>query len=405
MGNADFSIVSISAWERFTIRFLSVWIGLWVLCKRFFKWIWYPSSLTSLPRDNPPSCLVDSSLGHHKYVKLKGTKFHYLEAGSRDQPLILLLHGFPDCWLSWRYQIPVLSTYFRVIALDLKGFGDTEKPMWRRSYRIQLILEELKQFISVLGVSHCSIIGHDLGALIGWFLVHQSPDLVDRFVSVSCSHPNVYWKTFTSQSIFNFNWVSFVQLPYLPETDALNDDLKLVSDVHKHLQQKDAKDEYLEAYKYSFSRKEDWVGPINYYRTLPFVRISERSEQIRVTTLLVQGDKDYSISLEGVVKSTEYCERFVLKMIEGAAHFPHQENPDMFNREILKFLKIGSSTRLFERTQSKGIMDRMFGAVSSTVKYGNSVFDTVHKRTKNGMVGSIPAIGMSLAQDSALVRN
>ncbi|KAF2886422.1 hypothetical protein ILUMI_19751 [Ignelater luminosus] len=342
---------------------------------------------------------------YRKEIDFRGTKFHYVEAGSRDQPVILLLHGFPDCWLSWRYQIPILSTYFRVIAIDLKGFGDSEKPMWHRSYRIELILEELRQFISVLGVSYCSIIGHDLGALIGWFFVHQSPELVDRFVAVSCSHPNVYWKTFTSQSLFNYNWVCFVQLPYLPETDALNDDLKIISDAHKHLQQKDAKDEYLEAYKYSFSRKEDWVGPINYYRTLPFVRICEKSEQTRVTTLLVQGDKDYSISLEGVVKSTEYCEKFALKMIEGAAHFPHQENPDMFNREILKFLKIGSSTGMFERSQSKSIMDRMFGAVSSTVNFGNSMFDTVHKRTKNGVVSSIPAIGLSLAQETSLVRN
>lgn len=272
--------------------------------------------------------------------------------------------------------------------------------MWRSSYRIHIILEELKQLISALGVTQCSIIGHDLGALIGWYLIHDSPDLVYRFISVSCPHPNVYWKSITSQNVFNSNWMSFVQLPYLPETEAMNDDLKLINDCYKHLQQKGVNENYLEAYKYCFSRKEDWVGPMNYFRNLPFVRVCGQSEQVRVRTLLIQGEKDGSVSLEGVVKSTEYCEKFVLKMIEGAAHFPHQENPDTFNKEILKFLKVYSSTKIFERSPSKGIMDRMFGAVSSTVnRYGNSVFDTVQKRAKNGVVSSIPAIGISLAQD------
>lgn len=105
-----------------------------------------------------------------------------MESGSKNQPLILLLHGFPDCWLTWRHQIPILSQHFRVVALDLKGFGDSDKPVWRRNYRADLILEELNQLIHALGVSSCTIIGHDLGALLGWYLVHYNPHVVDRLV-------------------------------------------------------------------------------------------------------------------------------------------------------------------------------------------------------------------------------
>lgn len=98
----------------------------------------------------------------------QGVKFHYVEAGNKNQPLILLLHGFPDCWLGWRYQLPVLSAHFRVVALDLKGFGDSDKPPRRTSYRVDVILDEIKQLLACLGVSSCTIIGHDLGALLGW---------------------------------------------------------------------------------------------------------------------------------------------------------------------------------------------------------------------------------------------
>lgn len=320
---------------------------------------------------------------------------HYVESGSKQQPLILLLHGFPDCWLSWRYQIPILSTHFRVVALDLKGFGDSDKPTWSRNYKITTILEELKQFILSLGVKNCTIIGHDLGALIGWYMVHKYPEYVDKFVAVSCPHPNVYFKSISSQSIFNSNWINFAQLPHLPEMDALNDDLKVITQCHQHLQQKDNKDNYLEAYKYAFSRSEDWNGPINYYRNLPFYKISENSEPVTVSSLLITGNKDQFIKLESVVKSTDFVEKFYVKIIDGTAHFPHQENPDMFNRNILKFLRVKSlSERTLDRPQSKGLMDRMLGAVSNTVKYGNSVIDSVQKRT-NGVVSSIPNINLN----------
>lgn len=376
MDGRNYCIVSISIWDTLKIHFLSCVYGLWLLAKRFIKHLWNRGKGT-LPtpsfRDNPPLCLVDSSLGQHKYVKLKNTKLHYVEAGERDRPVILLLHGFPDFWIGWRYQIPILSQDFRVIALDLKGFGDSDKPEWRSSYRIDIILDELLQLISTLGVTSCTIVGHDLGALIGWYFSYQNPNKVDKFFAVSCPHPNVYWCTSSDQ------WLNCVQLPYLPEIDALKQDVKIITEYHKNLHQ-----DFLEAYKYSFSRKEDWTGPINYYRNLPFNKISDE-EPLPVHTVLITGGKDSLISLEGVVKSTEYCDKTHVKLVEGAGHFPHQENPQVFNSVLLKYLRKKSSQ---EKT-SKRLMDRMFGAVSS---YGTSVLDSVQKRN---VIPSIPLLNQT----------
>lgn len=303
---------------------------------------------------------------------------------------MLLLHGFPDCWLSWRYQIPVLSQKFRVVALDLKGFGDSDKPIWRSNYKITVILDELKRFIHTLGGESCVLIGHDLGALIGWYLVHQFPNLVTKFISVSCPHPNMYWDSLDSAK--NCQWLNFVQLPYLPEIDALKEDVKIISQYHKHLETKDM---YMEAYKYSFSRQEDWSGPINYYRNFSFLKVNEES-RINSTVVLIMGNKDKFVKLEGVVKSTEYCEKFYMKIIEGAEHFPHQEKPEVFNRVVLKYLiNRTQSDSILERSQSKTLMQGLLGAVSSTMKYGNSVIDNVQKRT-NEVVSSIPSMKLSL---------
>lgn len=404
MKSVGFRTESISACDKFLIIIRSICIGIWAFCKYFFKKIFCANSVITLPRNKQPACLVDSSFGQHKYVKIQGTKFHYVDSGQQDLPVILLLHGFPDCWISWRYQIPVLSTHFRVIALDLKGFGDSEKPIWRRSYQLKRILQELKKFVNALGVLECSIIGHDLGALLGWFLVHDSPELVNKFVAVSCPHPNVYWKTLTSHNIFNSNWVDFVQLPFFPEIVALSDDLKVLTIAHKHLYQRGVKDEYLEAYKYSFCRQEDWTGPMNYYRNLPYIRVCETSEQVKVKTLLVQGDKNYNINLEGVIRSTEYCEKFLLRVIKGAGHFPHQENPDLFNREILKFLQVEKNcNKVLDKPLHKSFMGRFIGAGSSIVKYGNSVLVNVQNKTKSGVLSNISTIGIN--KDSFSISN
>lgn len=313
----------------------------------------------------------------------QGVKFHYVESGSRSDPLLLLLHGFPDFWLSWRHQIPVLSEHFRVIALDLKGFGDSDKPSSRNTYRIDVILEEIRQLIAAFGVSTCTLIGHDIGGLLAWCLTHEFPELIDKLIVVSCPHPNIYRSTLHTTS--NYHWVNFVQLPYLPEVDALREDVKIVSEHHKHLS---GNDMYLEAYKYAFCRKEDWTGPLNYFRNLLYVEVSENSNPIQVPVVLITGNRDKFVRLEGIVNSTDYCDKSYVKIVDQAGHFPHQENPEKFNQIVIKFLIRKGSPKGVDRTPTKGIMDRMFVAVTNTVKYGNSVLDNVQKKT-NGVVGSI----------------
>ncbi|KAG5900550.1 hypothetical protein JTB14_022857 [Gonioctena quinquepunctata] len=183
-------------------------------------------------------------------------------------------------------------------------------------------------------------------------------------------------------------------VPYLPEIDALKEDVKIIDQYYKHLAPNDI---YLEAYKYTFSRQDDWTGPINYYRKLPFLKINEGSDNIASPVILITGSKDKLVKLEGIVKSTEFCDKFYMKIIDGAEHFPHQENPESFNKVIMKYL-IRSSANVakdIERSSSQKLMQGIMEAVSTTVKYSNSVIDNVHKKT-NSVVNSIPTIGLSM---------
>lgn len=133
----------------------------------------------------------------------------------------------------------------------------------------------------------------------------------------------------------------FSRLPFLPEIDALKEDLSIINDTFQHLQisRNGIEKNYVEAYKYAFSRKEDWTGPINYYRNLPFTKLNiNNGEQIDNKTLLIVGNMDPFVTIESVVQSSEHAEMSSVKVIAGAQHFPHQEKPDAVNKAIIKFL-------------------------------------------------------------------
>lgn len=159
------------------------------------------------------------------------------------------------------------------------------------------------------------------------------------------------WDNLHPKAAINDKWLKFIQLPYLPEAEMSRSDAGFVEKALPHIQN-DVKNtpvygigdapleqiaNKMDAYKYVFSRKSDWTGALNYYRNFPFYKIAA-GETIRCPCLIVIGSQDNFCRLDSVVKSTEYCDNYVVKIIENAGHWPHQEMPGEFNRVILKFL-------------------------------------------------------------------
>lgn len=122
-------LIKISRWAIFCYHLRSITIGIWVLLKWLFQFIWH--SIQNRPQtsidyhsyfcDKPPPCLVDNKIGLQNYVKLKGTKLHYIEAGKQSDPLILLLHGFPDCWIGICFLLRKYNflNYYKILNISL----------------------------------------------------------------------------------------------------------------------------------------------------------------------------------------------------------------------------------------------------------------------------------------------
>jgi epoxide hydrolase 4 len=190
----------------------------------------------------------------------------------------LLLHGFPDCWFSWRNQIPFLSQTYRVIALDLKGFNDSDKPMMRHKYHPKTVCNEIKLFLDALEISNVNIIGHDLGGLVAWYFTIIYPGYVSRLVQIATPHPNLYWNL-SKNALTTKYWCNMIQLPFLPEIELTKYE-EFIEKFHQNNNDSEvlnfSTQDILNTYKYIFNNRRDWRGPLNYFRNFLFYRVDPK---------------------------------------------------------------------------------------------------------------------------------
>ena len=141
----------------------------------------------------PPACLLDPQYGRHHYVKINGVRLHYVEAGvdteeDKRKPVMLFCHGFPEFWFVWRHQIKYFKKNFRVIAIDNRGYGESEKPRELEKYHVKELADDIKGLVERLGVTKFTLVGHDWGGAVCWTFASLYPHLLDNLVLCNCPH-------------------------------------------------------------------------------------------------------------------------------------------------------------------------------------------------------------------------
>jgi pimeloyl-ACP methyl ester carboxylesterase len=122
-------------------------------------------------------------------IKANGLSFQVIAEG--DGPAVLLLHGFPDSSYLWRHQIPALTRAgYRVIAPDLRGFGESERPEGVEAYAMPVLISDVVGILDALDVERVTVAGHDWGAALGWALAAVVPDRVERLIALTVGHPS-----------------------------------------------------------------------------------------------------------------------------------------------------------------------------------------------------------------------
>ena len=150
-----------------------------------------------------------------------------MEDGSRTSEMILCLHDFGDFWYGWRNQLKSFSYSHRVVALDFKGFGESEEPFIASKYTDNLVVEELKKFIDMIQEDNKEIVL--IGGHIGWKFVETYPSVVRKFISISTPHPRIWLKHVMRswRSVIENRWLYVCRLPFLPEMEMVSNDLEV----------------------------------------------------------------------------------------------------------------------------------------------------------------------------------
>ncbi|CAH3019895.1 unnamed protein product [Porites evermanni] len=129
-------------------------------------------------REKPPACLLDPELGEHHFLRTASNiRIQYVAKGDTGKPFMLCLHGFPEFWYSWRYQLKAFSDNFRMVAVDLRGYGDSDSPKGREHYKTSLLVNDIKEIIEALDYKSCTLLSHDWGGALAWGSLHAPAPL------------------------------------------------------------------------------------------------------------------------------------------------------------------------------------------------------------------------------------
>ena len=138
-------------------------------------------------KDNDKLEAEEADLGEHGFADSDGVKIHYVTSG--QGPLIVLIHGFPDYWYSWRAQMPELASRFQPVAIDMRGYNESDKPEGVENYTMEKLVGDAVAVVKHFGRDRAIIVGHDWGGMVAWNFAMGHPQMTERLIILNLPHP------------------------------------------------------------------------------------------------------------------------------------------------------------------------------------------------------------------------
>lgn len=276
----------------------------------------------------------------HGYAEVNGVRLHYAEVGRGSGPLVMLLHGFPQCWYTWHSIMPRMATRFHLVAPDLRGYNWSDKPEGVSAYTLDKVGADIAALVEALGETNAHIVGHDWGGSVAWHMGIYHPERVDRLVVVNAPHPGAYARELRTPGQLLRSWyVFFFQLPLLSEAV-----LRLT--VRRSMSNTAAvpgafPGEALDVYENAVSQPGAATAMLNYYRaavrSAP-AQLQKTTPTITAPTLLLWGMKDRFLSPRLTEGLEEWVPNLRVRRVEESGHWLPEEMPGLVSDELLSFL-------------------------------------------------------------------
>lgn len=291
---------------------------------------------------------LDPSI-RHGYAQIGGVRLHYAERGSGGR-LVILLHGFPEFWYSWRHQLAALGENFHVVAPDMRGYNLSDKPARVEDYKMDLLVDDVLGLVRHFGEREAAIVGHDWGAGVAWAVAQRNPEYVWKLVAMQVPPMKAWRDNMTLRQALSSWYMLFFQLPRIPEWLMSAKDYAFVERIFKKtVARKGAfTDTDIAIYKKALSEPGALTAAINYYRANVFSMFMKRRRRvdeelsdgrIRVPTLFIYGEKDHAVMPETVRNLKAYIDAPYREVRIGtSAHWVQNEAVSEVNAALQSFL-------------------------------------------------------------------
>ena len=267
------------------------------------------------------------------FANSNGVKIHYAALGDSTKPLIVMIHGFPDFWYTWRDQMDALSASYYAVAIDQRGYNISDKPTGVENYDMSLLVADVVAVIKHLGRERAVIVGHDWGGAVAWAVAMYQPQAVDRLIILNLPHLRALRRELATnpQQAANSSYARNFQLAGAAKALTAEGLAGWVTDAA-------AKQKYVEAF-----RRSDFEGMLNFYKRNyphePYTIDESPLIKVKAPVLMMHGLGDRFL-LPGALNNTwDFLERdLTLVTVPGVGHFIQHDASALVTRTITQWL-------------------------------------------------------------------
>jgi pimeloyl-ACP methyl ester carboxylesterase len=283
---------------------------------------------------------------NHRYIGVNDIEVHYVRHGEGFP--IVLLHGWPEFWFTWHKNILPLAESFDVVAPDLRGFGETEKPGLPdpSSRLLEDLVEDLRGLADALGFEEFGIVSHDVGAYVAQGFARRYPDRLSGLFFFNCPYPGIGERWVEPDHVNEIWYQSFNQQPWAASLVGENRKtcrLYIGHFLDHWAHEPGLFEEDLDLWVENFMKPDNLQGGFNWYISTNEGRIKQIRDgapelpKIETPTRVLWGESDSVLKVEWADRLGDYFANCDFSPALEAGHFVHYERPDLANREIAKF--------------------------------------------------------------------
>jgi pimeloyl-ACP methyl ester carboxylesterase len=277
-----------------------------------------------------------------EFIHTNGITLHVITAGNKNNPLVILLHGFPEFWKGWEKQIDdfVKAGYY-VMVPDQRGYNLSDKPRGIGKYRIDKLAKDVVGLIDHVGKEKAIICGHDWGAGVAWRLGMQFRNRIDKIVIVNVPHTSTIARFIIKdrEQRRKSSYMFMFQIPLISQWLARRKEYSwLVSALKDTSNEGTFSDNDIKEFKEAWSKKRAITCMLNWYRAA-FRRPPPRVDKyVDCPLLIVWGENDRFLKKEMGKESLKYCNDGRIEYISETTHWVLHEKPEIVNQIMIDFL-------------------------------------------------------------------